>query len=174
MVVCSSKQTCLFPQRLIGQFPRRWQIFDRNVRVIDLCRFVEWKVQSLKRIFHGERTPEELIYSIILSIRSIFFKLTTRSIQKYQYKNRFKNFKSSFAVKLFGIIDRSLIEKKKFKNNWLNEERSWLNGIDSKNRPFESENIKKVWKNFFSRPLLFTWRKVSIRESMSSNSQTTR
>lgn len=116
MVVCSSKQTCLFPQRLIGQFPRRWQIFDRNVRVIDLCRFVEWKVQSLKRIFHGERTPEELIYSIILSIRSIFFKLTTRSIQKYQYKNRFKNFKSSFPVKLFGIIDRSLIEKKNLNN----------------------------------------------------------
>lgn len=96
MLVCSSKQTCLFPQRLIGQFPRRWQIFDRNVRVIDLCRFVEWKVQSLKRIFHGERTPEELIYSIILSIRSIFFKLTTISfalntkipIQKFQIKFR--------------------------------------------------------------------------------------
>lgn len=35
--------------------------------------------------------------------------------------------------------------------------------FDSKNRPFESENIKKVWKNFFSRPQLFTWRKVSIR-----------
>lgn len=64
-----------------------------------------------------------------------FLRLATISFALYnQYKNRFKNFKSSFVVKLFEIIDRGLIKKKNLKS--IRED------FDSKNRPFESENIK--------------------------------
>lgn len=108
-----------------SQRSRHWPLSIRGMEDAKLKENFSWRTHA----------RNGLSYSIIVSFRPIFLRLATISFALYnQYKNRFKNFKSSFVVKLFEIIDRGLIKKKNLKS--IRED------FDSKNRPFESENIK--------------------------------